>query len=209
MFQDADYIRWANEETVHLLSYALDPAASAPEPVRDADRDGVPTSVLVAYPMFTPDEAKELAEDVDRHVKFPMHTPWVGVLAADGATVLASGTKGTSATYRALYDAERRKLGPALPRATWLEVVRRLDASAEAELDERFAAAVDDAVAARDLAPKPSPALAERLEARLEALRGAARAALERAERVVDREARAAAVAKARADFARLPAAAR
>lgn len=205
MFRDVDYVTWANAETVHLLSYALDKHAEGPEPLLTVDRDGTRTEVLAAYPMFTADEAEELAADVDRHVKFPTHTPWVGVLATDGVTVLATAAKGTSKSYRALYDAERKKLPPPLARDAWLAARRSLEASAEAEFDERFADATKAYLAARAKVPAPTPALAERLDARLAALETAGKAALARAEGAKDGEARSAAVAKVRADFAGLP----
>ena len=205
MFRDVDYVTWANAETVHLLSYALDKRAEGPEPLTTADRDGTKTEVLAAYPMFTAAEAAELAADVDRHVKFPTHTPWVGVLATDGVTVLATAAKGTSKSYRALYDAERKKLPPPLARDAWLAARRSLEASAEAEFDERYAEATKAYLAARAKVPAPTPALAERLDARLAALETAGKAALARAEASKDGEARSAAVAKVRADFAGLP----
>ncbi|MFO0932637.1 MAG: hypothetical protein U1E39_07995 [Planctomycetota bacterium] len=200
-----DYVTWANAETIHLLSYALDKNAEGPEPLLTVDRDGAKTEVLAAYPMFTAAEAEELAADVDRHVTFPTHTPWVGVLAPDGVTVLASGAKGTSKSYRAMYDAERKKLPPPLARDAWLAARKALDASAEAEFDERYAEATKAYLAARAKVPAPTPALAERLDARLAALETAGKAALARAEATKDGEARSAAVAKARADFAGLP----
>ncbi len=205
MFRDVDYVTWANAETIHLLSYALDKAAEGPEPLLTVDRDGAKTEVLAAYPMFTAAEAEELAADVDRHVKFPTHTPWVGVLAPDAVTVLASGGKGTSKSYRAMYDAERKKLPPPLARDAWLAARKSLDASAEAEFDERYAEATKAYLAARAKVPAPTPALAERLDARLAALETAGKAALARAEGAKDGEARSAAVAKVRADFAGLP----
>ena len=61
MFRDVDYVTWANAETIHLLSYALDKAAEGPEPLLTVDRDGAKTEVLAAYPMFTAAEAEELA----------------------------------------------------------------------------------------------------------------------------------------------------
>lgn len=205
MFRDVDYVTWANAETIHLLSYALDKAAEGPEPLTTADRDGTKTEVLAAYPMFTAAEAEELAADVDRHVKFPTHTPWVGVLAPDAVTVLASGGKGTPKSYRAMYEAERRKLPPPLPRDAWLAARRALETSAEAELDERFAVATKAWLEARAKVPAPTPAFAERIDARLASLEAAGKAALARAEATKDGEARTAAVAKVRADFAGLP----
>lgn len=205
MFRDVDYVTWANAETVHLLSYALDKAAEGPEPLLSVDRDGAKTEVLAAYPMFTAAEAEELAADVDRHVKFPTHTPWVGVLAPDGVTVLASGGKGTSKSYRAMYDAERKKLPPPLARDAWLAARRSLEASAEAAFDERWADATKAYLAARAKVPAPTPAFAERLDARLASLETAGKDALARAEGAKDGEARSAAVAKVRADFAGLP----
>lgn len=205
MFRDVDYVRWANAETVHLLSYALDPAADGPEPVAEVDRDGAKTVVLAAYPMFTAEEAEELAADVDRHVVFPTHTPWTGVLDLDGTTVRASVGKATAKQYRALYEAERKRHGPALARDAWLAARRDLEASAEAEFDERFADAMKAYLAARVRVPAPTPALAERLDGRLGALAAVARAALARAEATNDREARTAAIAKVRAEFAGLP----
>jgi hypothetical protein len=205
VFRDVDYVTWANAETVHLLSYALDPAAEGPEPVMRVDRDGAETEVLAAYPMFTATEAEELAADVDRHVKFPTKTPWVGVLAGDGVTVLAAGDKGTSKSYRAMYDAARKDRAPPLARDAWLAARRALDASAEAEFDERFAEATKAYLTARAQVPSPTPALLERLDARLAALETVGKAALARAEATRDGEARAVAVAKVRADFAGLP----
>lgn len=205
MFQDDEYIRWANERTVHLLSYALDPNASKPEPLATTTRDGAEVEVLLRYPMFTASEAERLAADVDVHVTFPMHTPWVGVLALDGKTVLAQGTKGTPKEYRALYDAEQKKLGSPVPRPVWEAVRAALARSADADFEERWPEAVKAALAARDAVEAPPATLAERITARLASLEQARARALAAAAALRDDKARAAAQEKARADFAGLP----
>src|SRR5262245_2307460 len=159
--------------------------------------------------MFTADEATDLVDAVYASVKFTLHTPWVGVVGLDGTTTLATTAKGTSTSYRELYEVEQKKLGAVLPRPIWQKVRKDLEASSEADFDEKYAAAtkaVLDAKAALDAATKTPPkALAERVATRIEALDKAGRARLEAASQLKDAKAREAAVAKAKADFAGLP----
>ena len=60
MFRDPEYLKWANDETIHVFAYSLDPDATKPEPMVDVDRDGTKASVFKAYPMFTSDEMESL-----------------------------------------------------------------------------------------------------------------------------------------------------
>jgi hypothetical protein len=205
VFRDAQYVTWANEETVHLLSYALDKNAEKPEPVVQATRDGEAVEVLAAYPMFTAADAERLVNEIDKAVKFPLKTPWVGVIAVDGATVLASGGRGTSKEYRELYEAQRKKAGPSLSHGTWRTVCDLLERSATAAGEERWKEAIAAALEARALVKSPPPALAERIEARVKSLDDDGRRALERANEKRHPADRATEVAKVRETFAGLP----
>ena len=212
MFHDADYVKWANENTIHVLSYSLDPNAEGPEPTKsvERERDGEKekVEVLALYPMFTANEAEALVNEVNAGVKFPTHTPWVGVISPDGSTVLASGAKGTSKQYRELYEAEQKKLGAPVPRDAWKKAVAALEASGNAEFDGAWKKAVETGLAAKAAVPTPPPPLAERITTRLDALEKAGRARIAEAKALKDPAARAKALAEVRAAFAGLACAA-
>jgi hypothetical protein len=205
VFHDADYVKWANENTVHALSYSLDKNATTPEPVLDVERNGEKTEVLAMYPMFSKSEADDLVNELDGKVKFPTHTPWVGVIALDGTTVLATAARGTSKQYRELYEAEQKKLGVAVPRSVWQRVRKLLDTSASADLDEKYAEAIKAVLDAKATVKDAPKALAEKIASRLEALDDIGRTRLEDAGRLRDLKARDAAIAKVKSEFAGLP----
>jgi len=192
-----------------VLCYGLDKNANGPEPVLEVDREGTKTEVLARYPMFTADEATDLVDTVYATVKFTLHTPWVGVVAVDGKTTLSISEKGTSKSYREQFEAEQKKVGAILPRPVWRKVRTLLDASSEADFDEKYAEATKAALEARATlaaaAKSPPKALAERVDARVEALDKAGRERLEQANGLQDGKARDEAVARVRADFAGLP----
>lgn len=191
VYGDPAYVKWANERTIHAISYWLDPNDELPEEDVERERDGVKVRVIARHPALTRAEAETFVNEVDRSVKFPTKTPWAGVIAPDGTTVLAEIRTGTAKDFRALYDAEQKKLGPQLPRARWQAIRKELAASSDAEFDERWAEAVAHAIAARDAgkdAPRP---LAERIETRVEALEKEGTRRLEAARGLADAAARA------------------
>ncbi len=170
VYGDPAYVKWANEKTIHAISYWLDPKDELPEEDVERERDGEKLRVIARHPALTRAEAEAFVNDVDKAVKFPTKTPWAGVIAPDGTTILAEIKTGQAKDFRALYDAQQKKLGAQLPRATWQTIRKELAASSDAEFDETWAEAVAHAVAARDAgkdAPKP---LAERIATRVEAV---------------------------------------
>jgi hypothetical protein len=205
VFRDPEYVKWANEETIHLLSYSVDLSSEKPEPVVEVERDGEKVEVIAAYPMFTLNDAAYLVNQINAKVKFPTSTPWTGVIAPDGTTVLAETKRGTAKEYRALYEEQQKKYGKPMPRAAWLEANARLSDSSTSEADGEWAKAVGAALAARKAAgdcPKP---LADRVKAQLDALDEIGRGRLEKATKVADAAKRAAALAAVAKDFAGLP----
>jgi hypothetical protein len=207
VFHDPEYVRWANEKTVHVLSYDLDKNADAPEPTLEVERDGVKVTVLAAYPMFTPNEADVVAREANAAVKFPLATPWTGVIAPDG-TVLASLKKATAKEFRELYDAEQKKRpGPTLSRPDWKRIRTLLEESTALEFDERWPEAVAKAAEARGVAKEPPAPLAERVAARFDALDAVARLKIEALDKIADPDARAKARASVKTDFRGLPSA--
>src|SRR5205814_3215629 len=120
-FEDADYVRWANDGTIQVLSYDVH-ADADPEPMVEVDREGEKVSVFAAYPAFTPAEMSFLCAEIGKQVTFTLHTPWAGVLSPDGKTVLAEVVHGTAKDFRAAYEAGQKKLGEPLDRATWTKV---------------------------------------------------------------------------------------
>ncbi len=206
MFHDAAYVTWANEQTIHVMSYSLDKNDPKPEPVVEIERDGAKVETLAMYPMLTPNEAEALVNEVNAAVTFPTSTPWSGVISpVDGKTVLAEMKKGTSKEFRALYEAEQKKLGPVLARPVWQKVVADLSASTEAEFDEKFAEAVKRALEAKALVKEPTKALGERMQARLDGLERLGREKLEAAQKEKDAAKRAKALSSIAADFKGLP----
>lgn len=209
MFHDAEYVTWANEQTIHLLSYSLDKNADKPEPVTEVERerDGKTekVEVLTLYPMFTANEAEALVNELNSGIKFPMHTPWVGVISPDGSTVLAEGAKGTAKQYREMFDEQQKKLGPVVPRSAWKKAVAAIEASSSQEFDEEWAKAVASALAAKAAVKDPPKPLAERIATRIDSLEKAGKARLAAAEKLADAAAREKAVAQVRADFKGMP----
>lgn len=206
MFHDPAYVTWANEATIHVISYSLDKDAPKPEPLVEVERDGEKVETLAMYPGLTPNEAEALVNEVNAAVTFPTSTPWSGVISpADGKTVLAETKRGTSKEFRALYEAEQKKLGPVLPRAVWRKVVANLSASTEAEFDEKLADAVRLAVEAKALVKEPTPALAERIQARLDGLERLGREKFEAATKEKDESKRRKSLGAIATDFKGLP----
>jgi hypothetical protein len=205
VYHDAAYVKWANESTIHVMSYSLDKEQPKPEPLVTVERDGEKVEVLAMYPALTPNEAVALVNELDGAVKFPTSTPWAGVISStDGATVLAELKKGTAAEFRALYEAEQKKLGAVLPRDVWKNAVKALSDSTEAEFDDRVADAVKAALVAKSLVPSPTKAMGERLAGRVEALERLGRERLEKAQAEKDPAKRTAALAAVAKDFAGL-----
>jgi hypothetical protein len=208
VFQDPEYVRWANEATVHVLSYDVTPGTEDAEPTVEVVRDGEKVKVLAAYPMFTAVEADLVAREIHAAVEFPLTTPWTGVIGQDGKTVVASVKKGTSKDYRALYEAEQKKLtGPTLPRDAWRKARLLLEESTNAEFDEAWTTAVSKALAAKGVAKDLPEAMAERVRARLDGLDAVAKDRIDALEKVPDPAARAKARAAIKADFKGLPSA--
>lgn len=207
MFHDAEYVKWANEHTIHVMSYSLDKNATKPEPLVDVSRDDGTVEALAAFPMFTPNEAEALVNEINAAVTFPTSTPWSGVISpADGKTVLAEIKNGTAKDFRALYDAEAKKLPAPLARETWKKSAAALAASTEAEFDEKFAAAVKLALEAKALVKEPTKAMAERLDARAAALEKIGRERLDAAMKEKDAVKRAKALGTIAADWKGMPA---
>jgi len=203
VFHDADYVTWANRETVHVLSYSLDPDAPAPEALVEVEREGEKVETLKMYPMFTLAEAEMLVVEINAAVVFPTHTPWAGVLSPDGKRILAEepGKKGPK-EYRALCEEQQKTLGAPFDRARWSKIRAAVDVSSNAEFDEKWAEATKAALEARALAKDDAPKpLAERVATRVESLGKIAKDKIAEAEAAKD----AAAVARLRAAFAGLP----
>lgn len=207
MFQDAEYVTWANEKTIHVLSYSLDENADKPEPTTEVERDGEKVTVLAMYPMFTLNEADLLVREVNAAFKFPTSTPWTGVIGTDGKTILASIAKrATSKEFREMYDAEQKKLtGPVLSKPDWKAIRKSLEESSNAEFDEKFPEAIKAALAANAVAKDVPLALRERLEARFSSLRNAKDSKTEDAAKIKDAAKREAALARVAKDFEGLP----
>jgi hypothetical protein len=204
VFLDPEYVKWT-EETVHVLSYDLDPNAEAPEPMVEVERDGEKVSVFAAYPMFTPGEMTFLLGELGKRVDFPTKTPWSGVLSPDGKQRLGEVGRATAKEFRALYEAGQKKLGAPLERKTWLRVRELLKASADADFDEDWKKAVTAALEARGLEKGLTQPLVEAIEARIASLEGTCKDRVRDARKEKDAAKSAAALAKLRADFAGLP----
>ena len=207
MFRDPEYVKWANESTIHVMSYSLDKAAEPDsEPLVEGTRDGEKVQVFAMYPALTPNEAEAVVNEVNAALKFPTSTPWSGVISPlDGKTVLAEMKKGTAKEFRALYEAEQKKLGATLPRDVWKKTVAALAASLEAEFDDKLADAVKLALEAKGLVKDPPKPLAERLETRISALEKAGRSRLDAALQAKDTASRAKALDRVATDFKGLP----
>ena len=208
VFHDADYVAWANAETVHVLSYSIDAEADKPEPLVEVDRGGEKVKVLAIFPMFRPEETEVLLAELNVHVKYPKTTPWTGVVESTGK-VLAEVQKGTSKEFRALYDAEQKKMGEFLPRREWVSVRAALQASSDAENAEEWKKATLSALDARHIKKEFPAAVEERVRARLSSLDTEAKRQLEAAEKEKDAAKRTAALVRINADFAGLPAVAK
>ncbi len=209
VFGDPAYVRWANEKTIHAISYWLDPKDELPEDDVERDRGGEKVAVLSRHPALTRAEAETFVNEVDKAVKFPTKTPWAGVISPDGTTILAEIKTGQAKDFRALYDAQQKKLGAQLPRATWSAIRKDLAASSDAEFDEKWAEAVRHAVAARDAAKDAPKPLAERVATRIEALEREGAKRLEAATALTDPVARARAIEAVHVAFEGLPCAER
>ena len=206
MFQDPEYLKWANEETIHVLSYSIDLEAPNPEPLAEVERDGEEVLVIAMYPMLTENEAAFLVNDLNAKVKFPVTTPWSGVIAPDGTTILAEMKKGTKKEFRALYEEQQKKYGTPMPRAAWLETNRLLSASGEAEATGEWRNAVAAALAAKKAAGECPKPLAERIAAQTDALDQAGTGQVESAQKQKDPAKRTKELGRIAADFAGLPA---
>ena len=206
MFQDPEYVKWANEETVHVLSYSIDLNAERPEPLAEVERDGEKVTVLAMYPMFTETEVAYLVNETNVRVKFPEKTPWSGVLSPDGTTVLAEIKKAPAKEFRALFDEQQKKIGKPLARAAWLEANRLLTESSEAEVNGEWGKAVKAVLGAKTAVrdcPKP---LADRIEGQREALDNQGLSQIRDAEKAKDPAKRRAELGRIAADFKGLPA---
>jgi hypothetical protein len=204
IFHDADYVAWANGETVHVLSYSIDAEADKPEPLLEVERDGEKVKVLAQFPMFRPEETEVLLAELNTHVKYPKTTPWTGVVDSTGK-VLAERKSGTAAQFREMYEAEQKKMGAFLPRRDWLAVRAALTGSSDAEAAEDWKKATHLALDARALRKDFPPAVEERVVARLATLAAEAKRRRADAEKEKDPARRAAALSKVDADFAGLP----
>jgi hypothetical protein len=207
VFLDPEYVRWANEKTVHVLSYDLYKDADKPEPTVEVERDGEKVTVLAAYPMFTASEVDLIAREVNAAVKFPLTAPWAGVVSPDGK-VLASLKKATAKEFRELYETEQKKLtGPVLARGPWKSIRTLLEESTTLEFDEKWAGSVSKALAARAVAKELPPPLAERVQARLDSLDAVAKTRIDALDKIKDPAARAKAREAIRVDFKGIPSA--
>ena len=206
MFQDPEYVKWANEETIHLLSYSLDLNAERPEPLAEVERDGEKVTVLAMYPMFTETEAAYLVNETNVKVKFPEKTPWSGVISPDGTTVLAEIKKATAKEYRELFDEQQKKVGKPLARAAWLEANRLLTESSEAEVNGEWGKAVAAALGAKKAVGECSKPFADRIQGQTEALNGSGLSQIADAKKQKDPAKRLKELERIVADFKGLPA---
>ena len=204
MFRDPEYLKWANEETIHVFAYSLDPNASKPEPMVEVERDGQKVEVFKAYPMFTPEEMFSVRGELEKRLKYPETTPWAGVVDPESWKVLAEVRKGTAKEFRAAYEAEQKKRGAAFPRADWLKIRASIQASSDAEFDSAWKKAVVAALSAREAAKAAPIPLKEAVDARLASLSTTAAGQIVDARKGKDAAAREKALAKIRADFAGL-----
>jgi hypothetical protein len=204
VFEDAAYVAWANEATIHVLSYDVH-ADADPEPLVEVERDGGKVSVFAAYPTFTPDEMRLLLGEIGKRVDFPLHTPWAGVLSPDGKKVLAEVVKGGPKEFRAAYEEGQKKLGTPYPRAAWKKVRAAVQASIDAEYAEQWKRAAAAALEARSLSKGAPPPLAERVDARVASLVTEGRRLLADAKKQKRAADATAAEAKVREDFAGIP----
>jgi hypothetical protein len=200
---DPGYVRWADEASVHVLSYVIDP--KVPDPTVVVERDGEKTDVLARFPQFTVDEADFLAREVVGKVKVPESKPWAAVLSPDGKRVLATLVRATAAEFQDAYEGAQEELGRPFPRAAWKAVVDALARSSAAEVDERWKDAVSAAVEARRLAKEAPKPLRDRAEGQVEALSAARERLVEAAKAIEDAAARAKELARVEADFVGLP----
>jgi hypothetical protein len=206
VFENRDYVAWANESTVHLISYYIAPEDDAAEPRQEVEREGEKALALVNYPDFTALDMELLIRGIDSRLQFPEKTPWAGVLSSDGLKILVAKPGGASAKeFRALYDAEAKKFGPSVPRPAWLKTTELLRKSAEAEVDERWADAVATAKEAYEIASGSPKALRGRVVGQVEALHAVRTRRLEALAKLPE-AARAKEAAKVEADFKSLPA---
>ena len=204
-FRDPAYVRWANDVTVHVLAYSFEKDAKKPEPTVEVDRDGTKTTVLAAYPMFTPAEMESLLGEIGRCLTYPMKTPWVGVLKPDGKQVLVEVSGVMAKDFRAAYEAGQKKIGTPLDRPTWVKIRAALKTSMDAEVSGEWGKAVTAALEAKAAAKAVPAPLAEAVEGRLGTLVQAGQQRLSDARKSKSPEAAAKAEAKVREEFAGLP----
>jgi hypothetical protein len=206
VFEDADYVKWANAESVHVLSYYLHEEDREKEVV-ERERDGEKVAVFAAHPAFTPDEMEVLRGGIDVKVAVPEKTPWAGVLSSDGTKVLAEKRgKARGSELRDLYAAEAKKMGPSLARPDWLRANRALSESTVAEVDERWKEAVAAVLPLLGVAkgwPRP---LARRVLGQVESLDAVRARLLEAAAKAKDPAARSREEAAVAEEFRALPA---
>jgi hypothetical protein len=206
VYEDAAYARWANDKTIHVMSYYIAPEDQAAELTKEVERDGEKVSVLVAYPDFTKDDMESLMRGIDSKLTIPEKTPWAGVISPDGKTVLAQKMgKATAKEFRELYETEAKKLGPVLPRETWTKACAALAKSTEAEADNRWKDAVAAVVEMRPSLESFPKALRDRFAGQIEALEAARDRMRDEAQKLPEKK-RAEALAKVDADFGPLSA---
>ncbi len=198
-------MKWANDETIHVFAYSLDPDQSKPEPMVEVTRDGAKVEVFKDFPMFTADEMYSLRGELEKRILYPTSTPWSGVIDASNSNILVELKKASMKEFRAAYETEQKKHGPTLARADWLKIRAALQASTDAEFDGAWKTAVIQAVAARDAGKTAPVPLKEAIDARLTSITAAGKAQLETAEKTKDPAERAKAVAKVVEDFKALP----
>jgi hypothetical protein len=206
VFENRDYVAWANESTVHLISYYIAPEDADAEPKQEVEREGEKVAALVNYPGFTALDMEILIRGIDQRLQFPEKTPWAGVLSPNGLTILAAKPGTASAKeFRALYEAEAKKLGPSVPRPLWLKASELLRKSSEAEVDERWADAVAAAKEAYEISGTFPKAMRDRVVGQVEALHDVRTRRLEAAAKLSG-DARIKETAKVEAEFRALPA---
>ena len=213
MFLDPEYVKLANEKTIHLLSYDLqkDLDGGAAEEIATVEREGQKVDVLAHYPMFTPDEIQALLTDVASHLKYPTKTPWTGVISPDGQKTLwenAEKKAPISKTFEDAYDAEQAKLGKTLPRTEWKRVTALLEASTKADADSKWKEAVTAVLAAKSGSSMYPAPFIDRIQRWADTLNDEGISAIDNAKKLKDPAARAKELAKLASDFEGLPAAA-
>jgi hypothetical protein len=209
VFQDPEYVKWANAETIHLLSYDLQPdlEGGAKEEMATVEREGEKVEVLAHYPMFTADEITSLLNEIGSRLEFPTKTPWEGLLSPDGKKILWDNPekKRTAKDFREAYEAEQKKAGKVLPKADWAKVCALIERSKAADADSKFREAVTAILEAKAAAKDYPAPLVARIQSWADTLNAEGESLLDDAKATKDPAARSKAVAKVAADFAGLP----